>query len=192
MCAVRDKARTFPTSEEFAQPFTKAPPNYNYPGEFISRTSRWRFEILVTAPPRFGINFEISKVSGHNSWTKRTWIDAQSTFESVEGDDIKPLSVNPDLYTRGSVIYNVDSIAATTIDAEGYEDLFRRALSSQIVDTSFGRLSLEELSQALSNHDYYPGPMQVWATDDSGNTVSISGRICQVWPDPERSNSNNT
>jgi hypothetical protein len=123
---------------------------------------------------------------------KRTSIDVQSTFGSVEGDDIKPLSVNPDLYTRGSVIYNVDRLAATTIDAEGYEDLFRSALTSQNLNTSFGRLSLEELSQALSNHDYYPGPMQVWATDDSGNTVPISGRICQVWPDPDNSTLTNT
>jgi hypothetical protein len=110
----------------------------------------------------------------------RTVTDVQSTY----GSAIDALFVDPDLYSRGVVIYNVDEIPATTINAEGFRDLIRSALTSQIIDTSLGPLSLEELSKALSRYDYYPGPMEVWASDDLGNTVSIGGAICQVWPDP--------
>jgi hypothetical protein len=60
---VQSKARTFPTSEEFSRPFFDDPPTYKYSSEFISRVSKWPFEISVTAPPRFGINFEVLKVS---------------------------------------------------------------------------------------------------------------------------------
>jgi hypothetical protein len=113
--------------------------------------------------------------------------DVQSTNGSV----IHALSVDPDLYTRGTVIYNVDETPATTIKAKGFRDLLRSALTSGIIDTSLGRGSVKELSRALIKHDYYPRPMAVWATDGSGNTVSISGRIRQVWPDPDNSTPSN-
>jgi hypothetical protein len=103
----------------------------------------------------------------------RTVTDVQSAY----GSAINALSVDPDLYSRGLVIYNVDEIPATTINAEGFRDLIRSALTSQIIDTSPGPMSLEELSKVLSRYDYFPGPMEVWASDDSGDTVSIGGAI---------------
>jgi hypothetical protein len=69
---VQSKVRTFPTSEEISCPFDDQPPNYKYSSEIISRVSKWPFEIFVTAPPRFGLNFEVLKASGHKSWTPST------------------------------------------------------------------------------------------------------------------------
>jgi hypothetical protein len=60
---VQSNARTFPSSDEFSRPFVDDPPIYKYSSVFISRVSKWPFEISVTAPPRFGINFEVLKVS---------------------------------------------------------------------------------------------------------------------------------
>jgi hypothetical protein len=50
--------------------------------------------------------------------------DVQSTYRSA----VYALSVDPNLYTRSTVIYNVDKITATTIKAKGFRDLLRSAL----------------------------------------------------------------
>jgi hypothetical protein len=111
---------------------------------------------------------------------KHTMTDVQSTYRSA----VYALSVDPNLYTRSTVIYNVDKITATTIKAKGFRDQLRSALTSETIDTPLGERSVKELSRELIKHDYYFGPMAVWASDDAGNTVSIGGAICQVWPDP--------